>query len=85
MNIRKDDANRLRELYEKISDEIEEFKDICRRSMTRHEYDRFKYANLGHLEPTINHEHGWCIDKHAIDPLEKVVEQAEADCTEEEE
>jgi len=76
MNISVNDAERLAEIADEINELVDEFKQICRRTFERQEYDQFKYRTLGHLEPAVNDNHEWMTKYSSIDSLAKVAEKA---------
>lgn len=76
MKINQEEADRLKEIHQKVAELVEEFKQICRTTMTRPEYDQFKYRCLGNLEPGINNETDWVTTYSSIDSLEKIAERA---------
>ena len=81
MKITQENVDRLDELATTMQESLSEFKEICKESMTRSEWDNFRYTILSELEPRIRHDHGW------VSPYTKtltdVVELAREDATSE--
>jgi hypothetical protein len=81
MNINKEDAERLGEIVKEINERLDEFKHICRTSMSANEYQQFKYRTLGHIEPAVMKETEWITRYSSIDSLEQIAENASEDIT----
>ena len=69
-------ADRMVEIVGEMTDLLSEFKQICRESMTRREYEQFKYRTLGHIEPALMEDTEWYTRYSSIDSLEKVAKNA---------
>lgn len=86
MNI--EDATRLREIVDEMTELLDEAKSTCQASMSRVEYEQFRHKTLAHLEPGLIFDHEWVTN--AV-PLEKVADhllenaQAEEDDDDDEE
>lgn len=76
MNISQENAERLQELFEEINERVNEFKHICRQSMSNGEYEQFRYRTLGNLEPAIALDQPWVTTYSSIDCLEEVAQKA---------
>jgi hypothetical protein len=83
MNVTQEQANRLVELREEIQERLGEFKQICRETMHKSEYDQFKYRTLGHIEPVVSEETEWVTRYSSTDSLESVAANALNDVVEE--
>jgi len=81
MNISQEKAERLKEIYQQLRELSDEFIHICRNSMSKSEYERFRYNTLAHFEPGLKLDNHWVTN--AV-PLETVVERAQYDVTDEE-
>jgi hypothetical protein len=64
--------NQLLEIQQRIMNDVQEFKQICKELMSKSEYEQFKYRTLGHLEPAISEDTIWATKYSSIDSLEKV-------------
>jgi len=73
--ITKANWERLAELATELEEGLNEFKEICRRSMSQQEYQQFKYRTLGHCEPAISTSQEWVVS--SCDTLAEVVERLE--------
>lgn len=86
MKINKEDAERLRELYDSMMESFAEIKHILRNGMSPREHEDFRYKTLGFLEPGLTEDHTWVTRYSSIVPLDKIVEEAEdswtPECTE---
>ena len=76
MKINQENAKRLKEIAESLIEQLDEFKHICRNSMSSSEYQQFKYRCLGNLEPGLREDSEWVTRYSSIDSLEKVADNA---------
>lgn len=76
MNITAEKAKRLVEIAQEMASLLDEFKRICRNSMTSNEYEQFKYRCLGNLEPGLIEDSEWFIKYSSIDSLESIANNA---------
>jgi hypothetical protein len=74
MNINNENSQRLVEIASEMSDLLFEFKDICKRAMTRGEYEIFRYNTLAHLEPGLLSDHEWVVGSN-IKPFSVIADE----------
>ena len=85
MTITQAQADELKEIVEQMKEGLENFKAICRRTMSASEYQMFKYRTLGHLEPGLVEDSEWVTTYSSIDSLEKVANEIAGDQPEDDE
>ncbi len=80
MKITPENAARIRELVGEIRERLDDLTDLCKKAMTRHEYEMFKYNVLAHVQAGISEDYGWVGNQETLeDTAQKAEDDAEAD------